>query len=166
MDASNISGGTQRQTPRCSPLLVLHINDSADDQVLFQAAASRANVPVEWHVAESVQSGISYLEALIRLSLQQEVRWIDLVLLDLHFPTDSGLDIIKYVRRTPEIRTLPIAVLTGQMNPATLHEANKLGLNAIHEKPTSFQDSVELVADLYKSWSTAKRPHFPLPLEK
>jgi hypothetical protein len=40
-------------------LLVFHINDSTDDQVLFQAACKHAQVPFLWHVADSAEKAIS-----------------------------------------------------------------------------------------------------------
>src|SRR6267378_2886540 len=55
-------------------LLVFHINDNTDDQVLFQAACKKANVPIHWHVAETAERGISYLESLVALSKTQSVR--------------------------------------------------------------------------------------------
>jgi CheY-like chemotaxis protein len=144
--------------PAQRSLLILHINDSTDDQVLLQAAAMRARVPIEWHVAESVDRGISYLQSMINLSRSHAVRWLDLVVLDLVLHNGSGLEVLKFIRSTPEISTLPVVVLTGNMNPATLEEAYTLGVNALHEKPASFEDSVELAAGLYKNWSTARRP--------
>ena len=65
------------------PLLVFHVNDSTDDQVLFQAACKQANVPFQWHVAESAERGMSYFASLLTLSQTQSVRWPDLVVLDM-----------------------------------------------------------------------------------
>jgi CheY-like chemotaxis protein len=143
---------------RGKPLLILHVNDSTDDQVLFQAAAQKADVPVEWHVAESAQRGISYLESLLQLSRKQEARWVDLILLDLVLPDQNGLAVLKYIRETPELSCLPVVVLTGQMNPAMLKQAYDFGVNAFHEKPARFEDSVALVGMLYTHWSHAVRP--------
>jgi len=57
----------KRQSAHLSkpPLLVFHINDNTDDQVIFQAACKRAGVPFQWHIAESAARGISYLNSLL-----------------------------------------------------------------------------------------------------
>jgi hypothetical protein len=52
-----------RASRRANPtLLVLHVNDSTDDQVLFQTACKHAKVPFVWHVADSAEKAISYRE--------------------------------------------------------------------------------------------------------
>jgi len=95
------------------PLLVFHINDNTDDQVLFQAACKQADVPFQWHVAESAERGVSYFNSLLNLSQTQTVRWPDLVVLDLVMPGASGLKVLEFIRATPRLRPLPVVVLTG-----------------------------------------------------
>src|SRR5947209_18043302 len=76
-------------------ILLFHVNDSTDDQVLFQAACKRAGIPVNWHVADSAAKGISYLQTLVRKSKEHEVHWPDLVLLDIVMPRESGFEVLK-----------------------------------------------------------------------
>src|SRR5687768_12677687 len=83
-------------------VFILHINDSTDDQVLFQAACSRAMLPILWHVADSAAKGISYLETLLRMSKDYAVRWPDVVLLDVVMPGGSGLEVLRFIREHPE----------------------------------------------------------------
>ena len=139
-------------------LFVLHINDSTDDQVLFQAACKKANVPFEWQVAESAERGIAYLQGLLALTDNQPVRWPDLILLDLLMPPEHGLKVLEYVRATPELRLLPVIILTGHPSSSAIENAYKLGANAFHEKPVSFEGMVDLVKLLYTAWSQARRP--------
>ena len=54
------SAASQKERLCSAPLLVLYINDSANDQVILQAAAKKAGVPLEFHVADSVEGGISH----------------------------------------------------------------------------------------------------------
>jgi CheY-like chemotaxis protein len=139
-------------------LLVFHVNDSTDDQVLFQAACKKARVPFQWHVAESAERGISYLESLVALSREHPVRWPDLVILDIVMPDASGFKVLEYIRSTPKLRPLPVVIFTGCSTPERMKEAYNLGANAFHEKPVSFTETVNLVGTLYTTWSTAKRP--------
>jgi len=140
------------------PLLVFHVNDSTDDQVLFQTACKRAQVPIQWHVAESAERGISYLDSLIAMNRKEPVRWPDLLILDLILPALSGLKVLEHVRKTPELQLLPVVVLTGHAGPELIEQALKSGANSCHVKPDEFAGWVELVRMLYTIWSTAKRP--------
>ena len=139
-------------------LLVFHVNDSTDDQVLFQAACKKARVPFQWHVAESAQRGISYLESLVAMSREHSVRWPDLVILDIVMPDASGFRVLEYIRASPKLRPLPVVIFTGCSTPERMREAYDLGANAFHDKPVSFSDTVKLVGALYRTWSTARRP--------
>lgn len=140
------------------PLLVFHVNDNTDDQVLFQAACQEANVPFQWHVAESAERGISYLQSLLALSRTQAVRWPDLVVLDVVMPGDSGLKVLEFIRSSPKLGPLPVVILTGHPSAAVQEASSKLGANAFYEKPGTFSELVQLVAAIYHIWSTARRP--------
>jgi two-component system response regulator len=140
------------------PLLVFHVNDNTDDQVLFQAACKQADVPFQWHVAESAERGISYLQSLLTLSQTQSVRWPDLVVLDVVMPGASGLTVLEHIRCTPRLGPLPVVILTGHPSAAVQEAAFKLGANSFYEKPSNFTELVNLVRALYQIWSTAQRP--------
>jgi CheY-like chemotaxis protein len=122
-------------------MLILHLNSNTDDQVLLQAAAKQAGVPMEWHVVDSIERGISYLKSMLSASQAHPVRWLELILLDLPHPTDDTLPFLKFIRETPELKCIPVVVYTGNMNPSALQAARDSGINALHAKPSNFQDT-------------------------
>ncbi len=130
-------------------ILLLHVNDSTDDQVLFQAACKRARIPVNWHVADSAAKAISYLRALVQTSKQHEVHWPDLVLLDIVMPDGNGFEVLKHIRATPELREIPVVIFTGHDNPAFKTEATALGANWFLLKPQVFEKTVEIAQAIY-----------------
>jgi chemotaxis family two-component system response regulator Rcp1 len=139
-------------------LLVLHINDSTDDQVLFQTACKHAEVPFIWHVTDSAEKAVSYLDTLVQLDKSHSVRWPDLVVLDVVMPGQSGFSVLEYIRKTPALHRLPVVIFTGHSTPAMVEEAYKLGANSFLAKPANFPQTVELVSSLYAIWSIAQRP--------
>jgi len=139
-------------------LLVLHINDSTDDQVLFQTACKHARVPFAWHVTDSAEKAKSYLQTLVRVDRMHSVRWPDLIVLDIMMPGESGLKVLEFIRATPELHRLPVVIFSGHGSPALVDEAYRLGANSFLAKPDDFKQAVSLVASLYSVWSIAKRP--------
>jgi two-component system response regulator len=139
-------------------LLVLHINDSTDDQVLFQTACKHAEVPFMWHVTDSAEKALSYLDTLEKLDKDHSVRWPDLVVLDVVMPGDNGFAVLEYIRKTPALHRLPVVIFTGHSTPAMVEEAYKLGANSFLAKPANFSQTVDLVSSLYSIWSIAQRP--------
>jgi CheY-like chemotaxis protein len=139
-------------------LLVFHVNDSTDDQVLFQLAAKQAGVPFSWRVADSAQTAIDYFESLLKLSESQNVVWPDLVVLDIVMPGESGFKVLHYIRSKSNLRRLPVVVFTGRESKEVMEEAYSLGANSFMLKPPDLAATVQLVSALYNAWSTARRP--------
>lgn len=139
-------------------LLVFHINDSTDDQVLFQTACKHAGVPFIWHVTDSAEKAKSYLETLLKVDQQHSVRWPDLIVLDVVMPGENGFKVLEFIRSTAGLKRLPVVIFSGHGSPALIDEAYRLGANSFLTKPDDFKEAVSLVASLYSTWSTAKRP--------
>lgn len=131
-------------------LRVFHVNDSTDDQVLFQAACRKAEIPFNWHVTDSAEKGISYLQTLIDQAKQVPVCWPDLILLDIVMPLVSGFEVLKFIRATPELKNLPVVIFSGHPYPGHREESERLGANLYLMKPGDFQQIVDLAKNLYQ----------------
>jgi len=129
---------------------VFHVNDSTDDQVLFQAACQKGGVPFNWHVADSAEKGISYLRTLVEHSEKVPVCWPDIVLLDIVMPMVTGLEVLRYIRETAELKHLPVVVFTGHSHPQNREDSIRLGANAFWLKPQDFVGAVTIARDLYR----------------
>jgi two-component system catabolic regulation response regulator CreB len=74
--------------------------------------------------------------ALGRAALADPRAPVDAVLLDLHLPDGSGLDLLRELRSTAATRELPVIVLTAEGEDRILSEAEQLGA-ALLTKPFS-----------------------------
>src|SRR3954471_2138841 len=153
----DVSADTPSVLPVSTPLTaspsrfrIFHVNDSTDDQVLFQAACRRAGVPFDWHVTDSAQKGISYLRTLIEQSCKIPVCWPDLVVLDIVMPFVSGFEVLKFIRASPELKQLPVIIFSGHLLPDNEQESLRLGANAFRMKPSEFDDIVRLARELHQ----------------
>lgn len=75
----------------------------------------------------------------------------DLVLLDLHLPRRSGLEVLaslgEKTRRLP-----PIVVLTGSSSPAEADEARRLGAKSVVEVPCNLQALQSALQDVCRRY--------------
>jgi len=72
---------------------------------------------------------------------------VDALLLDLHLPDGSGLDLLRDLRRATTTRTLPVIVLTAEGEERILDEAQGLG-SALLTKPFSPTKLIARIAAL------------------
>jgi two-component system response regulator len=149
--------------PEQQYLRVLHVNDSTDDQVLFQAACRKAEIPFNWHVTDSAEKGISYLKTLIEQASKVPVCWPDLILLDIVMPLVSGFEVLKFIRATPDLKHIPVVIFTGHPNPGHREESARLGANLFLMKPGDFQQIVDLAKSLYRLLKELKDGSPPIP---
>lgn len=72
----------------------------------------------------------------------------DLVILDVMLPGKSGFDILRDLRADPEMRTLPVLMLTARGQARDRELAEKLGVNRFITKPFSNAEVIENVRAL------------------
>jgi len=68
-----------------------------------------------------------------------------LVLLDLRFPRVSGLRILDWMRKQPELRDTPVVIVTSSIEPEDCRLAEQLGAIAYLCKPVSTEGVQELM---------------------
>lgn len=71
----------------------------------------------------------------------------NLVLLDLKIPKKSGLEVLKFIRETSDMR-VKVVVLTGSQHPEDRQIANELKADLYLIKPMIAQEMDELTATL------------------
>ncbi len=70
---------------------------------------------------------------------------IDLVILDLNLPKVSGMDILKFLKRSPVYRSIPVVILSTSSDDKTIEEAYENGAAEYVTKSTSFQVFIEKI---------------------
>ena len=92
-----------------------------------------------------------------RRALQGGVPPLDAMLLDLHLPDGSGLDLLRELRADPATRAFPVIVLTAEGEDRILREAESLGAGLL-TKPFS---PTKLTARVAAILGDAPRPSAP-----
>ena len=83
----------------------------------------------------------------------------DLVLLDLDLPGKNGLDVLAVIKNTPEVKRVPVVVLTTSDDDADVISAYDLGANAFVTKPVDLDGWHKIVEHIEGFWfSVVKLP--------
>jgi CheY-like chemotaxis protein len=83
----------------------------------------------------------------------------DLLILDLKLPGTSGVEVLKSMRKSPQLKELPVIIMTGAYRgEGYARAAEKLGVKAYLEKPFSREAFLQAVRSALET--TAPRRHF------
>lgn len=76
-----------------------------------------------------------------------------LVLLDLKMPKVDGLEVLRQVKGDPQLRTIPVVMLTSSREEGDLLRSYELGVNAYVVKPVEFGEFMGAVRQLGGFWA-------------
>jgi CheY-like chemotaxis protein len=140
-----------RDSNNSSPLILL-VEDDPGDQELIRRGFSASKVCVEIRVVESGDQALSYLRRREPFFDPKSFPTPDLILLDLNMPGCDGREVLREVRGEPELRHLPVVVLTTSSNRDDVRECYELGANSYITKPASFEGFTEVLQSLESYW--------------
>jgi len=136
---------------------ILLVEDDARDLELTLIALERSQLANEVVVVRDGAQALEYL--------QREGEFADraegnpaVVLLDLKLPKVNGLEVLKIVRSTREMRSLPTVMLTSSHEESDVVASYDLGVNAYVVKPVEFKEFVSAIADLGIFWAVLNEP--------
>ena len=68
------------------------------------------------------------------------------ILLDLKLPKVNGLEVLQAVRAHPQLRSIPVVMLTSSQEETDVLRSYELGVNAYVVKPVEFKQFVSSIA--------------------
>jgi len=80
------------------------------------------------------------------------------VLLDLKLPKVDGLQVLDQIKSDPELKSIPVVMLTSSREEMDLLRSYKLGVNAYVVKPVGFKEFLESIQDLGIFWAVLNEP--------
>lgn len=69
----------------------------------------------------------------------------DVILLDIMMPDISGLEVLRYMRREPDLSKIPVIVVSAKSMPGDIKTGLEAGASLYLTKPVGFQDLKQAV---------------------
>ena len=133
-------------------LNVLLVEDDEVDVMNVRRAFKKNNICNPLWVAGN---GLEGLEMLRGSEIPRERR---LILLDLNMPKMNGIEFLRELRADPELRLIPVVVLTTSDDERDRVEAYNLNVSGYILKPVTLVNFVEAMATLNKYWTLVEMP--------
>ena len=136
---------------------ILLVEDSAKDVELVLGALKKNKFVNEVVVARDGSEALDYLHRRGRFEGVQAALPI-VILLDLKMPKVDGLEVLRWVKGDPELKTIPVVMLTSSREEADLVESYRLGVNGYVVKPVGFANFVEAIRQTGIFWAAVNEP--------
>lgn len=134
------------------PITILMADDDPDDRLMAKEALEEARLSNEIRFVEDGEELLEYLNGTGRYSVPGSAPRPGLILLDLNMPRKSGREALGEIKSDPELRSIPIVVLTTSKAEEDILRTYELGVNSFISKPVSFDGLVQVMQSLARYW--------------
>jgi CheY-like chemotaxis protein len=131
---------------------ILLVEDNPKDVFLIQRALRKAESITPMQVVSDGDAAVQYLSGDLPYNDRTLYPLPAVVLLDLKLPRRSGAEVLMWIRQQPELKRLPVVVLTSSREYADINRIYDLGANAYIVKPVDFDQLVNIIKTLNLHW--------------
>lgn len=133
-------------------MVILIADDDDDDRMMAKEALEESRLVNEVRFVVDGEDLTDYLKCLGKYSEPGSAPRPGLILLDLNMPRKDGREALKEIKADPELRQIPIIVLTTSKAEEDIYRTYDLGVNSFITKPVSFTALTEVMKMLAKYW--------------
>ena len=134
------------------PITILMAEDDPDDRLLTQEALDESRLVNDLHFVEDGLELLDYLHQRGAYADPQSAPRPGLILLDLNMPRMDGREALAEIKSDPDLRRIPIVVLTTSKAEEDILKTYNLGVGGFVTKPVSFEGLVEVIKAIGKYW--------------
>ncbi len=133
-------------------ITILLAEDDPDDRQLTEDALAECRLANDIHFVEDGEQLLDYLLRRGQYAAMAKDPLPGLILLDLNMPRKDGREALKEIKAHPDLRRIPIIVLTTSKAEEDILRTYDLGVNSYITKPVTFASLVEIIKVLGRYW--------------
>jgi CheY-like chemotaxis protein len=127
-------------------------DDDEDDCLLAREALVESRLANELYFVKDGEELMDYLYRRGPYKTDRNLPRPGLILLDLNMPRKDGREVLKELKSDPNLRQIPIVVLTTSKAEEDIFRSYDLGANSFIIKPVTFSSLVEVMKTIGKYW--------------
>jgi len=132
-------------TPAERAIDVLLIDDDPGDELITREAFEHNKINNNLHVAHDGEEGLDFL---YQRGAYEGAPRPDLVLLDLNLPKYDGRQLLETIKSDPDLKHIPVVVLTTSSAEEDILRSYKLHANAYVTKPVDLDQFMNAVRQI------------------
>ena len=132
--------------------IVLMADDDADDRLLVTDAFVESGFSGELRFVEDGKELLDYLLHHGNYETATKAPRPRLILLDLNMPKKDGREVLREIKADPDLRRIPVIVLTTSQADTDIGGVYELGANSFITKPVKFDALIKVMKALDQYW--------------
>jgi CheY-like chemotaxis protein len=131
---------------------ILMADDDEDDRQMAKEALEESRLRNELRCVENGEELLDYLHQRGAYADPITAPRPGLILLDLNMPKLDGREALKAIKADPELRQIPVVILTTSKTEEDIFRSYDLGASSFISKPVTFDGLVQVIAALGRYW--------------
>ncbi len=132
---------------------VLLVEDNPVDILLMQRAfRNQIFTNTSLQIVRDGDAAVFYLNGEGEYSDRDRYPLPAIILLDLKLPRRSGHEVLVWLKQQPELKRLPVVMLTSSSQTLDVKRAYDLGVNSYLVKPVGFASLLEMMQSFSEYW--------------
>jgi CheY-like chemotaxis protein len=133
-------------------ITILIADDDPDDRLLMKRLLKESRLYNDLRFVEDGEDLLDYLHQRGTYGAPGAAPRPGLILLDLNMPKKSGREALAEIKTDPNLRTIPILVLTTSKTEEEIYRSYDLGANSFITKPVTFEAMVDVMKAVTTYW--------------
>jgi len=133
-------------------IIILLAEDDPDDRMLTVRALRKNRLVNTIKSVEDGEELMAYLHRRGRYAEEEAAPRPGLILLDLNMPRMDGREALRAIKEDPDLRRIPVVVLTTSHAERDVVQSYDLGVNAFVTKPITFEELADCLRVLGNFW--------------
>ena len=133
-------------------VVILIADDDADDRLMAREALAENRLKNEIRFVVDGEDLMDYLYNRGKHAEEGSAPRPGIILLDLNMPKKDGREALSEIKADPDLRQIPIIILTTSQSEQDIFRTYDLGVNSFITKPVSFTSLAEVMKTLTKYW--------------
>ena len=134
------------------PITILMADDDDEDRMMTKKAWDNSRLANDLRFVEDGEELMEYLGRRGEYADPVSSPRPGLILLDLNMPKMDGREALREIKSTPELRRIPIVVLTTSKAEEDIFRSYDLGANSFISKPVTFDRLVAIIQQIGTYW--------------
>ena len=138
--------------------IILLVEDDPADAALITRAFERTGVENAIRRVKDGEEALGYLTGAGAFADRKEHPLPAVILLDLNLPRFNGYQLMIWLRMQPELKRIPVVVLSESHDTDSINRAYDAGANSYLVKPGDTEEIVRMIEMVRQYWMSLNEP--------